>query len=44
MLITVICGGIIYLCPMRPDHPYKLFADERMSYFMLMEALAMESN
>ncbi len=28
---------------MRPDHPYKLFADERMSYFMLMEALAMDA-
>ena len=28
---------------MRPDYPSKLFTDERMSYSMLMEALAMDA-
>jgi hypothetical protein len=28
---------------MRPDYPSKLFTDERHSYFMLMEALAMDA-
>jgi hypothetical protein len=28
---------------MRPDYPAKLFSDQRMSYFMLMETLAMDA-
>jgi hypothetical protein len=28
---------------MRPDYPHKLFTDQRISFTMLMEALAMYS-
>jgi len=29
---------------MRPDYPTKIFPDCRRSYFLLMEALAMDSS
>ncbi|MCS3799167.1 hypothetical protein GGD38_004539 [Chitinophagaceae bacterium OAS944] len=28
---------------MKPDYPHKVFNDKRMGYFLLMEALAMDS-
>jgi hypothetical protein len=32
---------VLYLYPMVPDYPYKTFGDERRSYCLLMEVLAM---
>jgi hypothetical protein len=29
---------------MQPDYPHKVFNDKRMDYFLLMEALAMDSH
>jgi len=29
---------------MQPDYPHKVFNDKRMGYFLLMEALAMDSH
>lgn len=34
---------MLYLHPMVPDYPYKTFGDERRSYCLLMEVLAMGS-
>jgi hypothetical protein len=37
------CPILAIFVLMRPDYPSKAFLDERMSYFMLMEALAMDA-
>jgi len=35
---------ILYFCSaMLPDYPHKLFSDERLNYFLLMETLAMDA-
>jgi hypothetical protein len=36
-------GKKLYLYCMRPDYDHKIFNDKRAGYFLLMEALAMDS-
>ncbi len=31
---------VIFVLPMRPDYPYKIFTDKRVNYVLLVEALA----